>query len=124
MNRGSTMVSVLIVDDDPDIVTLFEEFLGLRGHTILGKASDGKEAIELLHSFSPVPDVIFMDHRMPRMTGLEASKEIIKEYPECKIIFISADLNVKDLALESGAHAFLVKPISFKNILALLDGIE
>ncbi len=117
------MASVLIVDDDPDIVTLFQEFITLRGHTILGKASDGEEALELLQSFESLPDVIFMNHRMPQMTGLEASKIIFRMYPTCKIIFISADQNVKSSALDAGAQAFLVKPISFTKILALLDEI-
>ena len=117
------MTSVVIVDDDPDIVTLFEEFISLRGHTVLGKASNGEEAIEVLRSCETLPDVIFMDHRMPLMTGLEASKILLAMFPDCNIIFISADLNVRDLALEIGVRAFLIKPISFQKILALLDSI-
>ncbi len=115
------MASVIIVDDDSDIVTLFEEFISLKGHVIAGKASNGEEALEILQECNPLPDIIFMDHRMPRMSGLEASKIIREKYPSCKIVFISADLNVKDLALEIGALEFLVKPISFQKILSLLD---
>ncbi|MHA1975800.1 MAG: response regulator [Candidatus Hodarchaeales archaeon] len=117
------MASVIIVDDDPDIVTLFEEFISLKGHTILGKASNGEEAIEVVKKCEKLPDIIFMDHRMPQMTGLEASKIILEMFPSCNIIFISADLNVKNLALEIGAQAFLVKPISFQKIMTLLDKI-
>ena len=117
------MASVIIVDDDSDIVTLFEEFISLKGHTILGKASNGEEAIELLRNSKIYPDIIFMDHRMPRMSGLEASRIIMAMNPESKIIFISADQYIKQKALEIGAQAFLVKPVSFIQILSLLDAI-
>ncbi len=117
------MASVIIVDDDPDIVTLFEEFISLKGHSIVGKASDGVEAIEFLENCGTLPDVIFMDHRMPKMNGLEASKIILTKFPTCKIIFISADLNIKDAAIEIGVEAFLVKPISFTKILSILEDI-
>ncbi len=64
-----------------------------------------------------------MDHRMPRMSGLEATKIILNKYPKCKIIFISADLNIRSEALEAGAQSFLVKPVSIRQMLNTIDGL-
>ena len=72
-----------------------------------------------------IPDIILMDHRMPQMNGLEATKIILDSFPNSRIriIFISADLSIKQKAMEAGAQLFLVKPVSIKQILSTLDQI-
>jgi two-component system chemotaxis response regulator CheY len=123
--EGQKIASVIIVDDDPELVVLFERLLSSQGHSILGKASNGEEAITLVRNLPRTPDIILMDHRMPQMNGLEATKIILKSFPDSKIrvIFISADLNVRQKAIEAGAQLFLVKPVSIKQILATMDQI-
>ena len=98
---------------------LFERLLSSQGHSILGKASNGEEAIALVKNLPQTPDIILMDHRMPQMNGLEATRIILGSFPESRIriIFISADLNVRQEAIEAGAQLFLVKPVSIKQIL-------
>ncbi len=62
---------------------------------------------------------------MPNMSGLEATKIILDSFPNAKIriIFISADLSVKQKAIDAGAEQFLVKPVSFDKILTTIDKI-
>ena len=117
------MASIVIVDDDLDIVNLFKHFLTIRGHEILGTAYDGKEAISVVTNLSEKPDIILMDHRMPEVSGLEATEAINNSFPEIKIVLISADMRVEQEAKENGAVAFLLKPTSFKKVLSTIGDI-
>jgi len=58
---------------------------------------------------------------MPKISGLQATESINDSFPEIKIILISADMKVRQQAKDKGAHAFLLKPISFKNVLAIIQ---
>ena len=115
------MASIVLVDDDIDIVNLFEHFLTIRGHRILGKAFDGEEAISVVTNLTQKPDIILMDHRMPYISGLQATESINNSFPEIKIVVVSADMKVEQQAKDNGAAAFLLKQISFKNVLATIQ---
>jgi CheY-like chemotaxis protein len=115
------LASIVLVDDDIDIVNLFEHFLKIQGHRILGKAFDGEEAISVVTSLTQKPDIILMDHRMPQISGLQATKSINNSFPDIKIVVVSADMKVKQQAKDNGASAFLLKPISFKSVLATIQ---
>ena len=115
------MASIVLVDDDIDIVNLFEHFLTIRGHRILGKAFDGEEAISVVTNLTQKPDIILMDHRMPYISGLQATESINNSFPDIKIVVVSADMKVEQQAKDNGASAFLLKPISFKNVLATIQ---
>jgi len=88
----------------------------------LGAAKDGNEAVNMYNDFTNKPDVILMDHRMPIKNGIEASKEIlsISTDNKPKIIFVSADKTIRELAFSIGVYSFKDKPFSlerlFKNI--------
>ncbi|MFX0142392.1 MAG: response regulator [Candidatus Hodarchaeota archaeon] len=110
-----------MVDDDVDIVNLFEQFLKLEGHEIVGKAYNGEEALDIYRNFQDLPDIILMDHRMPSKDGLETTKEILSINLDCKIIFISADYSVREKALEVGAIEFLEKPIDFNTLFRMIE---
>jgi len=82
------------------------------GYTVIGKAKNGQEAVDMYRSFSNKPDVIIMDHRMPVKDGIEATKEILQINPKAKIIFASADNSVKEYAQMIGVISFKNKPFS------------
>ncbi|MHA1682864.1 MAG: response regulator [Promethearchaeota archaeon] len=117
------MVKVLIVDDDADIVSLFKMILEMKGHEIINIAYNGEEAVERFMGTdkSKHPDVVLMDHRMPKKDGLTATIEILSKEPNANILFISADYTIKEKAIEAGAKDFLEKPI---NVSKILDSIE
>jgi two-component system chemotaxis response regulator CheY len=114
------LASIVIVDDDIDIVNLFEHFLSVRGHSILGKAFDGEEAISIVMNLQEKPDIILMDHRMPQVSGLEATESIKESFPDIKVVLVSADMKVEQQAKDNGASAFLLKPTSFKKVLSTI----
>ncbi|TFH07644.1 MAG: response regulator [Candidatus Thorarchaeota archaeon] len=115
------MVSVLIVDDDLFLHKVLERILVIGGHSVVGHAYDGVEAIKLYNELNPKPDIILMDHRMPVMNGATATRAIIDINPKSLILFISADETVKVEALESGAIGFLTKPIRSTELFAEID---
>jgi two-component system chemotaxis response regulator CheY len=119
--RGLTLLKVAIVDDEPDLQRLYILALSSKGYDIAFVASDGTDAVEKEHS-TPAP-IIIMDHRMPTKNGVEATKEILSERPDTKIIFVSADDAVEKEAKEAGAVRFLKKPISLKDLLHNLEEV-
>jgi DNA-binding NtrC family response regulator len=102
-------MNIMIVDDEKIVrESLFHWFTKL-GHTV-EKAASGFEALEILEK-DPF-DVLFVDIRMPEMTGIELLEKVKTEYPETVVIIITAygsiDSAVK--AMQLGASDYLLKP--------------
>lgn len=108
------MIRVLIVEDSPVQKELLVYLLEQDGaFAIVGAARDGAEAVEMAADLKP--DVILMDFHMPRMNGLEATKEIMARTP-CPIVIASASVVVDDVALtfealRGGAVSVIHKPV-------------
>ena len=115
------MAKIFIIDDDADIVLLFEQFLVIEGHEIVAKAYNGVNAIEIFKNLQNNPDIVLMDHRMPLKNGLETTKAILEINPNSKIIFISADYTVRGEALKIGVIDFLEKPVDFTTLIAMVE---
>lgn len=79
---------------------------------VLGEASNGEQAIELLGE--PLPDVILMDVRMPGISGIEATRQILKKYPAVKVVMITASEKDEDLfdAIKAGAQGYVLKAVT------------
>lgn len=118
------MTSVLIVDDELFIVELYRDILQLRGYRVVGTAFDGEEALRKYGNSADKPDVIIMDHRMPVMNGVDATKQIIKLNPNQKVIFVSADVLVEKEAREAGAIEFLPKPFRMDDLIEKMEKIS
>ena len=106
-------IKVLIVDDDPDLLKLCSSYLRLFDLNVVGTASNGFDALEMLKDSITKPDVIVIDYHMPEINGIETSKMILKIDNSYKIIMISADSSIKNKALCSGIHEFIEKPFKF-----------
>ena len=112
---------VLIVDDSPFIHKAITRALSSGGYEVCGVGNNGREGVDLYVKLKP--DVVTMDITMPIMDGLDASREIMKNFPQAKIIMLSAmgDEELMKSAKEIGIRVFLQKP--FKNP-ELLDAIS
>jgi len=106
------------VEDDLSLRKLYEKALNLTGYEVIGLAKDGDEAVKMYEGFSEKPDIIIMDHRMPIKNRIDATKEILENSSEYKpkIIFASADLTIKELALSIGVDSFKDKPFTLKRL--------
>lgn len=118
------MTSVLIVDDELFIVELYRDILQLRGYKVVGMAFDGEEAIRKYTNSPDKPDIIIMDHRMPVMNGVDATKEIVRMNPTQKVIFVSADVLVEKEARNAGATEFLPKPFRMDDLIEKMDRVS
>lgn len=104
---------LFIVDDERitrEGITKMVDWHSL-GIMITGTASNGKEALNLI-SNDP-PDILLCDVRMPHMNGIELAKVIVKEYPKCKIIFLSGytDKEYLKAAISLKVEDYIEKPV-------------
>ncbi|ESU33180.1 chemotaxis protein CheY [Bacillus sp. 17376] len=104
------MARILIVDDAKFMRITLTNILKKANHEIVGEAENGREAVELYRELKP--DLVTMDITMPEMSGLDAVKEIKKDFNDAKIIMCSAMGQQKMVvdAIEAGAKDFIVKP--------------
>ncbi len=117
------MTTVLVVDDAVFMRTTIKRMLENHQFEVVGEASNGLEAVEQYKLL--LPDVVTMDITMPRMNGIEAVKEIIAEYPNAKIVMVSALGQQKLIvdALEFGAKDFITKPFDPDQIVSVLQNV-
>lgn len=107
----------MVVEDDPTLQIFYTQVIKLNGLKLMGVANNGEQAISMYASFKKKPSVILMDYRMPIKNGIEASKEILKMNPKQKIIFTTADNEIKEQALDLGIVDFKCKPFTVEDII-------
>jgi DNA-binding NarL/FixJ family response regulator len=93
------------------------------GHEVVGQASDGGEAIDLVDATSP--DVVLMDVRMPKVSGLEATARIKERHPEVAIVMLTVSEDEADLfrAIKAGAQGYLLKNLEAPQLRSMLEGV-
>lgn len=114
-------VGIAVVEDETDLVKIYTKIFAKKDIQICFVAFDGLEAVKKYMDCDPKPHTILMDYRLPIMDGIDATREILKIDPKAKIIFLSADIHVKEEAMRAGAFIFLKKPVSIKTI---TDAVE
>lgn len=104
------MTSILVCDDDKEIVDAIEIYLAQEGYRIF-KAYDGEQALEILGSENI--QLLIMDVMMPRLDGIRATLKI-REYSSIPIIILSAKSEDADkiLGLNVGADDYITKPFN------------
>ncbi|MDR2007129.1 MAG: response regulator, partial [Acidaminococcales bacterium] len=116
-------VRFLVVDDNDINLVIAENVLTTYGAAV-DTASSGAEAIELVQKNDY--DIVFMDHMMPEMDGVDATKIIRsrpgEKYQKMPIVALTANVvgDVRDLFLESGMNDFLSKPLEIREIERIL----
>jgi PAS domain S-box-containing protein len=112
----------LLVDDNKDVLIYLNRILLDTGIKIL-TARSGPEAISIIKQ-DPCVDVILLDMQMPEMNGIETTREIRKIRKDIPIIAQTAFVfeNDKDIILEAGCDACLIKPIRKEHLLTVLSG--
>lgn len=108
--NSSGVLDILVVDDSPIIVRKLSMLLDAVGYRVVGTAANGKEAIAAYHSCKP--DVVTMDITMPEMDGIEATRAIMSEFPDAKIVMVTSHGQEKMVldALKAGAKGYVLKP--------------
>ncbi|MFA6004656.1 MAG: response regulator [Elusimicrobiota bacterium] len=107
--------TVMVVDDDPDILKTMDILLG-REYAVIA-ASDGDAALSILAKQRP--QLLILDVSMPKMSGLEVLKSVHASLPALAVLMLTAemDLDVAKRALECGATAYITKPFEYDALL-------
>lgn len=115
------MARILVVDDAAFMRMMIKSMLEKNGHTVVGEAQNGAEAIKAYTSLQP--DLVTMDITMPEMDGINAVRGIMALDPKAKIIMCSA-MGQQDLvieAIQSGAKDFVVKPFNEDRVVTAIN---
>lgn len=114
------MVSAIIVDDEIAHLTIFEDLLKTISVNVVGKAKNGKEAVEQYEKHQP--DVIFLDLMMPDYDGFYAIERIKKISTNAKIVIVSADTrnSTTSRLQELGIDSILYKPFEMAQLKQIL----
>jgi CheY-like chemotaxis protein len=111
MTETSSMIRVLIAEDDALTRSTMAELLTSLGHMVVAEVGSGAEAIEKAKQFTP--DAVLLDVHMPGSSGVQAAEEIAAMLPGTAVLLITGDMSVTLSASEvarSGAVALLSKP--------------
>jgi len=106
-------IKVLLADDHKIFLDGLEELLSKEGgFLVVAKASSGREALDLLSTCKP--DIVVMDISMPDVNGIEATKIIVKNYPDVKVLALSMHLDKGMISgvLQAGARGYILKECS------------
>jgi DNA-binding NarL/FixJ family response regulator len=122
MNRSSASpIRILTADDHPLIRAGLMTFLGTEPELeVVAEAGNGEEALEKYRKLHP--DIVLMDLSMPVMDGVAATRAILDEYPDARVIVLTTYQGDEDIhrALEAGAKGYLVKDMMVADILNVI----
>lgn len=115
---------LLLVDDHALFRQSLQMLLEASGHTVVGMAADGREALQQARALRP--DLVLMDIEMPVYDGLAATRLIKAELPEVKVVMLTVSASDADLfeAVKSGASGYLLKSQGADSFLEMIGQVE
>jgi len=129
--------SILLVEDNPmDVELIIDAFKEARLDNKIQVARDGKEAIEYLFGEGeyadrqqyPLPDIVLLDLKMPRIDGHEVLRRIkdAEKLKRLPVIILTSSNEEGDRAMsyDNGANSYLVKPVSFDDFLKVVKTVS
>jgi len=107
---------ILVVDDDPQIVSVLKRGLSFEGYTV-DTAGNGEQALAI--ALQVQPDLVILDVMMPGLDGIEVTKRL-RQGTDVPVLLLTAKATVPDrvTGLDAGADDYLVKPFSLDELLA------
>lgn len=108
--------SILIVDDDQDLLDMYEEMFHIDGYELI-TAKSGQHALELCKSQNI--KVIISDSQMPEMSGLELLNQLRREYEHVPVFYLlTGAMEMEEKLLkDQGGHALILKPFDLDEIM-------
>jgi two-component system, NarL family, response regulator LiaR len=110
MNEPCEPIKVLLVDDHEMVRIGLAAVLGTEdGIEVVGEANNGHDGIRLAMEYRP--DVVLMDLVMDGMDGIETTRKLLQQHPDCKVIVLTSFLDDEKLypVIEAGAFSYLLK---------------
>lgn len=119
----SEPITCVIADDHPAMLTAVADVLERNGVVIVGRASDGQEALGQIEATQP--RVALVDIRMPRLSGIEVAKQAAAVAPNTSIVFYTAygDRALLSEALDVGARGFVLKEAPLPDLVRAVERV-
>ncbi|BCP59010.1 response regulator transcription factor [Streptococcus suis] len=114
-------IRVMLIDDHEMVRLGLKSYLNLQQDVeVIAEAGDGEEG--LTKALEVKPDVVVMDLVMPKMTGVEATLALLKEWPQAQIVILTSYLDNEKIypVLEAGARGYMLKTSSADEILSAI----
>ena len=114
-------IRVMLIDDHEMVRLGLKSYLNLQPDVeVVAEAGDGEEG--LTKALEVKPDVVVMDLVMPKMTGVEATLALLKEWPQAQIVILTSYLDNEKIypVLEAGARGYMLKASSADEILSAI----
>jgi two-component system chemotaxis response regulator CheY len=113
--------TVMVVDDVAFARRVIKDILTSAGYSVVGEAANGEEAIAMFKKLKP--QFVTMDVVMPVRGGIEATRKILEEEKDAKIIMISAMGHEQLLmeAINAGARDYILKPFSAEDLIRAVE---
>jgi len=123
----SSQCRIMIVDDHDMVRAGLRTYLMLDPKfDVIAEAGDGEDAMSQLKQGieGGLPDLILMDMMMPRMDGVEATRAIMQQFPQLKIVMLTSFLEDEKVvaAVEAGAVSYVLKTVSAEELIYALNG--
>lgn len=114
---------IVLADDHALFRDGVSSLLQAWGHEVVGRASNGAEAVELVLRLEP--DLVLMDVRMPVKSGVQATREIAAVRPDTLIVMLTVSEDEDDLfaAIQSGARGYLLKNLEAAQLRTMIDTV-
>jgi two-component system chemotaxis response regulator CheY len=115
--------TVLIADDESHVRALLRATLANLNCVVAGECSTGADAVRKFRELQP--DLLLLDHNMPRMTGEEALAEIMSEFPDGRIIILTSvsDAESVERCIAMGATNYIRKDLPLPNIIEIIKQV-
>ena len=117
-------IRILIADDHRVVREGLRSLLEKQANmSVVGEASDGREAIQLARKLEP--DIVIMDISMPELNGIEATRQVTSEIPGIKVIALSMHSEERFITemFKAGASGYLLKDCAFKELIIAIRAI-
>jgi DNA-binding NarL/FixJ family response regulator len=118
-------ISLLLVDDHAVVREGLCALLQAEGDiTVVGEAADGRQAVA--QAKKTLPDVVVMDVALPGMSGLEATRQIVRKVPKAKVLVLSASGNDDDITqlISAGATGYLLKQTAAADVMKAIREVH
>lgn len=126
---------ILLVEDNPaDVELTLRAFKRRKLANVIAVARDGEEALDYVHhrgrfaENAPVPGLILMDLRLPKVDGLQVLREIKSHpvYRNISVVMLTTSSEDRDIktSYELGAASYLVKPVEFEKFAEVVERID
>ena len=115
---------IVLADDHALFRDGVSSLLEAWGHQVVGRASDGRAAVDLVGRLEP--DLVLMDVRMPVMSGVEATRAIAAVRPDIPIVMLTVSEDEGDLfaAIQAGARGYLLKDLEAPQLRAMIEAVS